>query len=92
VASYLRRALGVELASPVAVIDAGRQLWAQGALQSALGVSLERVVAGLAVGIFTGLFCIGTAAVIAPPPRSPPRDHGEWVVDHKRVWSTTHSP
>lgn len=44
-----------ELASPLAVLDAGRQLWAQGALQSALGVSLERVVAGLALGVLTGV-------------------------------------
>jgi sulfonate transport system permease protein len=33
-----------ELASPLAVVDAGRQLWAAGALQSAMLISLERVV------------------------------------------------
>ena len=56
-----------ELASPVAVVDAGRQLWADGSLQSAMGTSLERVVAGLAVGVacgvtlavVTGLFWVG---------------------------------
>jgi sulfonate transport system permease protein len=56
-----------ELASPVAVIDAGRQLWAEGALQSAMAVSLMRVVVGLAIGVLagvtlaviTGLFWIG---------------------------------
>jgi sulfonate transport system permease protein len=49
-----------ELASPVAVVDAGRQLWAEGALQSAMLISLERVAAGLAVGILAGV----TLAVI----------------------------
>jgi sulfonate transport system permease protein len=56
-----------ELASPVAVLDAGRQLWAEGALQSAMLISLQRVVEGLAVGIvagvtlavITGLFWVG---------------------------------
>jgi sulfonate transport system permease protein len=49
-----------ELASPIAVIDAGRQLWAEGALQSAMLISLERVAAGLAIGILAGV----TLAVI----------------------------
>lgn len=44
-----------ELASPLAVIDAGRELWAQGQLQSAMAISLERVVAGLAIGVTTGV-------------------------------------
>jgi sulfonate transport system permease protein len=56
-----------ELASPVAVVDAGRQLWAEGALQSNLLISLQRVVEGLAAGIvagvtlavITGLFWVG---------------------------------
>jgi sulfonate transport system permease protein len=56
-----------ELASPFAVLDAGRQLWADGALQSAMLISLERVAAGLTVGIvagvtlavITGLFWVG---------------------------------
>ena len=56
-----------QLASPTAVIDAGRQLWAEGALQSAMLISLQRVVEGLAVGIvagvtlavITGLFWVG---------------------------------
>ena len=49
-----------ELASPLAVVDAGRQLWAEGALQSAMLISLERVVAGLAIGVAAGV----TLAVI----------------------------
>jgi sulfonate transport system permease protein len=56
-----------ELASPIAVLDAGRQLWAEGALQSAMLISLQRVVEGLAVGVvagvtlavITGLFWVG---------------------------------
>ena len=56
-----------ELASPVAVIDAGRELWADGTLQAAMLVSLRRVVEGLAIGVFagvslaviTGLFWVG---------------------------------
>jgi sulfonate transport system permease protein len=44
-----------ELASPLAVLDAGRQLWADGSLQSAMAVSLERVVAGLAIGVVAGV-------------------------------------
>jgi sulfonate transport system permease protein len=49
-----------ELASPIAVVDAGRQLWAEGALQSAMLISLARVAAGLVVGILAGV----TLAVI----------------------------
>jgi sulfonate transport system permease protein len=45
----------VEVASPVAVIDAGRQLWDQGVLQSNLLISLLRVTEGLALGIATGV-------------------------------------
>jgi sulfonate transport system permease protein len=45
----------VEVASPVAVIDAGRQLWDQGVLQSNLLISLLRVAEGLALGIATGV-------------------------------------
>jgi sulfonate transport system permease protein len=56
-----------ELASPLGVVDAGRQLWAAGALQTAMLVSLQRVAAGLAIGVLagvalaviTGLFWIG---------------------------------
>jgi sulfonate transport system permease protein len=44
-----------ELASPLAVIDAGRQLWADGTLQAAMLVSLERVAAGLAIGVVAGV-------------------------------------
>jgi sulfonate transport system permease protein len=45
----------VEVASPVQVFDAARQLWAQGALQSNLLISLQRVGEGLAVGISIGV-------------------------------------
>ncbi|HEX6519368.1 MAG TPA: ABC transporter permease [Streptosporangiaceae bacterium] len=56
-----------ELASPLGVVDAGRQLWGDGALQSAMLISLQRVVAGLAIGmlagvtlaVITGLFWVG---------------------------------
>lgn len=44
-----------ELASPVAVIDAGRELWSDGTLQSAMLVSLGRVVVGLGVGVIAGV-------------------------------------
>jgi sulfonate transport system permease protein len=44
-----------ELASPVAVVDAGRELWADGTLQSAMAVSLLRVLAGLTVGVGAGV-------------------------------------
>jgi sulfonate transport system permease protein len=46
---------GVEVASPVAVIDAGRELWAQGVLQSNLLVSLQRVAEGLCLGVAAGV-------------------------------------
>lgn len=46
----------VEVASPVAVLDAGRQLWADGSLQANLLVSLERVAEGLAIGVAAGVF------------------------------------
>jgi sulfonate transport system permease protein len=45
----------VEVASPVAVLDAARQLWAQGALQSNLITSLQRVIEGLAIGVTVGV-------------------------------------
>lgn len=44
----------VEVASPVAVFDAGRQLWADGALQSNLAISLQRVIEGLTIGVAVG--------------------------------------
>jgi sulfonate transport system permease protein len=46
----------VEVASPVAVADAGRQLWAQGVLQSNLLISLQRVAEGLVLGVAAGVF------------------------------------
>jgi sulfonate transport system permease protein len=46
----------VEVASPVAVFDAGRQLWEQGELQSNLLVSLRRVAEGLLIGTAIGVF------------------------------------
>jgi sulfonate transport system permease protein len=45
----------VEAASPVAVFDAARQLWANGSLQSNLLISLQRVGEGLAVGVSIGV-------------------------------------
>ena len=45
----------VEVASPSAVFDAGRQLWDQGSLQSNLVVSLRRVGEGLLLGVGLGL-------------------------------------
>jgi sulfonate transport system permease protein len=56
-----------ELASPLGVVDAGRQLWAEGALQTAMLVSLQRVAVGLVIGVLagvalavvTGLFWVG---------------------------------
>jgi sulfonate transport system permease protein len=45
----------VEVASPVAVLDAGRELWAQGVLQSNLLISLERVAEGLVLGVAAGV-------------------------------------
>jgi sulfonate transport system permease protein len=45
----------VEVASPVAVFDAGRELWREGALQSNLLVSLRRVIEGLTIGVSAGV-------------------------------------
>jgi sulfonate transport system permease protein len=45
-----------EVASPVAVFNAGRQLWASGALQSNLEISLQRVAEGLIIGVGAGVF------------------------------------
>jgi sulfonate transport system permease protein len=45
----------VEVASPVAVFDAGRELWDQGVLQSNLLISLERVAEGLLLGVAAGV-------------------------------------
>jgi sulfonate transport system permease protein len=45
----------VEVASPVSVVDAARQLWAQGALQSNLAISLQRVAEGLVLGVGAGV-------------------------------------
>jgi sulfonate transport system permease protein len=44
----------VEVASPLAVIDAAHQLWAQGVLQSNLLISLQRVAEGLTLGVAAG--------------------------------------
>jgi sulfonate transport system permease protein len=54
-ASSLGLFTSVEVASPVAVINAGRQLWAQGALQSNLLMSLQRVAEGLVLGVAAGV-------------------------------------
>jgi sulfonate transport system permease protein len=45
----------VEVASPVAVLEAGRDLWVQGALSSNLLISLQRVAEGLALGVAAGV-------------------------------------
>jgi sulfonate transport system permease protein len=45
---------GVEVASPVAVADAARQLWAQDVLQTNLLISLQRVAEGLVLGLAAG--------------------------------------
>jgi sulfonate transport system permease protein len=44
----------VEVAPPLAVVDAARELWAQGVLQSNLLISLERVAEGLTLGVVAG--------------------------------------
>ncbi len=46
----------VEVASPVAVTQAARGLWAQGVLQSNLLISLQRVAEGLVLGVAAGVF------------------------------------
>lgn len=45
----------VEVASPVQVWDAARELWKEGALQHNLWVSLRRVIEGLVLGVATGV-------------------------------------
>ncbi len=45
----------VEVASPVAVFDAGRQLWDQGSLEPNLVISLQRVAEGLTIGVIVGV-------------------------------------
>jgi sulfonate transport system permease protein len=45
----------VEVASPLAVADAARELWAQGVLQSNLLISLQRVAEGLLLGVAAGV-------------------------------------
>jgi sulfonate transport system permease protein len=50
----------IEVASPIAVFDAGRELWSEGQLQSNLLISLQRVGEGLLLGVGAGL----TLAVI----------------------------
>jgi sulfonate transport system permease protein len=45
----------VEVASPVAVADAARQLWAQDVLQPNLLISLQRVAEGLVFGVAAGV-------------------------------------
>jgi sulfonate transport system permease protein len=44
-----------EVASPVAVVQAARQLWAQDALQPNLLISLQRVAEGLILGVAAGV-------------------------------------
>jgi sulfonate transport system permease protein len=53
----------VEVASPVAVLDAGRELWAQGVLQTNLLISLQRVAEGLTLGVVTGVLLAVTCGL-----------------------------
>jgi sulfonate transport system permease protein len=46
----------VEVASPLAVADAARQLWAQDVLQTNMLISLQRVAEGLVLGVAAGTF------------------------------------
>ena len=45
----------VEVASPIAVLDAARELWSQDVLQSNMLISLQRVVEGLVIGVAAGV-------------------------------------
>jgi sulfonate transport system permease protein len=54
----------VEVASPVAVLEAARQLWAQGALQGNLLTSLQRVSEGLVLGVAAGLLLALAAGLL----------------------------
>ena len=45
----------VEVASPIAVLDAARELWSQDVLQSNMLISLQRVAEGLVLGVATGV-------------------------------------
>jgi sulfonate transport system permease protein len=45
----------VEVASPATVLSAARDLWSTGELQSNLFISVQRVVAGLALGVAAGM-------------------------------------
>jgi sulfonate transport system permease protein len=45
----------VEVASPIAVLDAARGLWSQDVLQSNMLISLQRVVEGLVIGVAAGV-------------------------------------
>ena len=46
----------VEVASPLAVADAARELWTQDVLQGNLLISLQRVAEGLVLGVAAGTF------------------------------------
>ncbi|SFN72627.1 sulfonate transport system permease protein [Pseudonocardia ammonioxydans] len=62
------------LASPATVLTTAADMWAEGTVQSAVGVSLLRVVAGIAIGLVTavvlatlsGLFRRGEDVIDAP--------------------------
>ena len=45
----------VEVASPIAVLDAARELWSQDVLQSNMLISLQRVAEGLVLGVTAGV-------------------------------------
>jgi sulfonate transport system permease protein len=46
---------GVEIASPIAVLDAARELWSSGVLQANMLISLQRVAEGLVFGVAAGV-------------------------------------
>jgi sulfonate transport system permease protein len=54
----------VEVASPIAVADAARELWAQDALQPNLLISLQRVAEGLALGVAVGVALAVTCGLL----------------------------
>jgi sulfonate transport system permease protein len=46
---------GVEIASPIAVLDAARELWSSDVLQANMLISLQRVAEGLVFGVAAGV-------------------------------------
>ncbi len=56
------------LASPVTVVQTAVGMWEDGSLQSAVGTSVLRVLAGLAFGVVAAVVLV--APTIATPPRA----------------------